>query len=323
MATTVFFLGATGYIGGPVLAELSKAHPTTTFIALVRRPESIALVTSFGPNFIEQQAREADVVINTANSDNLQLATAILTGQRKRVEVDGKPRGAFVHTSGAAIFLDPESEGAYDPQGRIWNDGNPADIRALTPNLLHGDVDVPIMQASETGYVESHIICPGGVVGVPRGPAQAGSMFFKFLIQLATERKRSCYFGEGTNTLYLADVNDLIDLFLLVFDRVVSGADKDSSPYERYYIGAINPVSFKEIMTAVGEELASRKVLEDGTAASIRYQDVSDPLLRLWGQTQRLEPTRGKSIGWNPKPVDIRASLSESVDAVLNPTQSK
>ncbi|KAH9055694.1 hypothetical protein EDB87DRAFT_1687887 [Lactarius vividus] len=350
--TTVFFLGATGYIGGAcdlrethrpglsafararqlifatgaVLSALLKAHPTLSVTALVRR---LGVVE----RLVERHARAADVVVNAACSDDLALLSAILVGQRKRVEVDGRPRGALVHTSGGAISLDPSRAGAYDLNGEIWNDSNPADVRALTTSMVQGQVDIPILQAGEEGYVETHVIFPGGIVGEAHGPVLAGSVFLKLLIQLSTERQRACYFGEGTNMLYLADVNDLADLYLRVFDRVLTGADKDASPYERYYIGA-----------AIGESLARRTLLEDGIPESIAVDQVPDPWVpplflrgcvvtdspgplrsfsHMWASTQRLEPTRGKRIGWNPKSVDIREFLNESIDAALDTIHRK
>ncbi|KAI9437202.1 hypothetical protein H4582DRAFT_1958547 [Lactarius indigo] len=336
--TTVFFLGATGYIGGAVLSALVKVHPTLSVTALVRRSEAIERVTALGPHMrvvegsftdahglelVERHARAADVVVNAACSDNLALLSAILAGQRKRVEVDARPRGALVHTSGGAISLDPSRAGAYELNGEVWNDSNPVDVHALTTSMVQGQVDIPVLQAGEEGYVETHIIFPGGIVGEAHGPVLAGSVFLKLLIQLATERQRACYFGEGTNMLYLADVNDLAGLYLRVFDRVLTGADKDASPYERYYFGAVNALSFKTIMTAIGESLARRTLLEDGTPESIAVDQVPDPFSPMWAATQRLEPTRGKRIGWDPGSVDIREFLNESIDAALDTIHRK
>lgn len=46
-------------------------------------------------------------------------------------------------------------------------------------------------------------------------------------------------------------------------------------------------------------------------------------LLNVWAGTQRLEPTRGRGIGWNPKPVEIKEHLNESIDAVLDKMHQK
>jgi len=66
-----------------------------------------------------------------------------------------------------------------------------------------------ILQAGEAGYVETHIICPGCIIGEARGPVKAGSLFVNALLQLAMDRQRACYYGEGTNTLFMVWYNFL------------------------------------------------------------------------------------------------------------------
>ncbi|KAI0271295.1 hypothetical protein BC834DRAFT_858704 [Gloeopeniophorella convolvens] len=326
----VFFIGATGYIGGAVLHALLQAHPSLVVTALVRRADTIARVRALGEHvsavqgtfddlaLIERLSRAADIVINTADCDTVPLTNAILAGLRKRVEEDGKPPGALLHTGGGAVFLDGRREGKADPNGRVWNDANPDDIRSITADRLHGPVDVAILQAGEARYIDTHIISPGGVIGEARGaPVLAGSIFIKLLIQFLTQKQRVAYLGEGTNRFYMVELNDLVDLYLLVFARVLSGADKDKSAYERYYIGAVNPLPLKTIMTAVGEKLARRTVIPDATPVSISVEG-ADALSQVFAADQRLEYDRAKSLGWNPKPVDMKEYMNETIDAALD-----
>jgi hypothetical protein len=53
-------------------------------------------------------------------------------------------------------------------------------------------LDRRILQSSEEGYVEAHVIFPGGIIGEAHGPVLAGSTFLKLLIQLATRRQPAC-----------------------------------------------------------------------------------------------------------------------------------
>ena len=62
------------------------------------------------------------------------------------------------------------------------------------------------MQASEAGYTESYIICPAAMVGPPTGPVPAGSVFFKFMTQVALAFKKAIYIGEGSNVFYTVSV---------------------------------------------------------------------------------------------------------------------
>lgn len=62
------------------------------------------------------------------------------------------------------------------------------------------------MQASEAGYTESYIICPAAMVGPPTGPVPAGSVFFKFMTQVALAFKKAIYIGEGSNVFYTVSI---------------------------------------------------------------------------------------------------------------------
>lgn len=103
-------------------------------------------------------------------------------------------------------------------------DGDEADIRAITPQKLHGQVDVPyvllcelvcvwtqpctsllprILRAAEEGYTESYIVCPGAIVGPGTGPVPSVSLFFHFMTQIALGFKKAVYVGEGSNQFYI------------------------------------------------------------------------------------------------------------------------
>ena len=154
--STVFFIGGTGCIGGQspsltfavhrmirvqyfylgsVLVALQRAYPTFKFKALARDETAIeAFNTAAGPNdtrveavkgsfedseLVTRLTYEADIVITATDAGNIGLKDALLKGFKKRFD-DGKPLGAYIHTSGAAIFLDGSKEGKYDFSARIW-----------------------------------------------------------------------------------------------------------------------------------------------------------------------------------------------------------
>ncbi|KAG8887155.1 hypothetical protein FRB98_000411, partial [Tulasnella sp. 332] len=86
--TTVFMLGATGYIGGSVLDQLVKKHPEFIYTALVRNPkdnkaiEALNVKVAQGSHsdldLIEKVASESDIVFNCGDADDLPLTEAIL-----------------------------------------------------------------------------------------------------------------------------------------------------------------------------------------------------------------------------------------------------
>lgn len=152
MPTTVFYIGATGYIGGmywriitgpdltttslslgAVLADLVQAYPDIRVNALVRNTTHSAALKansnvvdvvegSFSDiALITAKARDADITFNTGDSDDVGLTKAILAGQRLRVTVDSKPPAALVHISGVAVFADGTTDGKHDPDAKVWN----------------------------------------------------------------------------------------------------------------------------------------------------------------------------------------------------------
>src|SRR4051812_17657070 len=90
---SIFVLGATGYIGGSVLASSwVKRYPSFNYTALVRNPKDVPAIEALGPNvkavigshsdleLIEQHSRDHGIVVNFAESDDLALIKAILKG---------------------------------------------------------------------------------------------------------------------------------------------------------------------------------------------------------------------------------------------------
>ncbi|KAF8261163.1 hypothetical protein EI94DRAFT_1608219 [Lactarius quietus] len=315
---TVFYVGATGYIGGAynrvsaiarrisrvslvshfrshlgaVLVVLLKAYPDLKVTALVRNPAHFDAVRRLGVEVVEggftdvdlitSHARKADITVNAASSDDVTLVNAILAGQKARVVEDKKAPAILLHTSGVAVFMDDGKEGKHDPNSKVWNDGNEADIRAITPQMLHGQLDNPILSASNEGFTESYIICPAAIVGPGTGPVPSASFFFDFMMQVALGFKMAVYVGEGSNVFYTVLLEDLVDLYKRVFARILSREDAKASPYARYYIAVSTPMTWKHIMTVFAGVLKSKGKLEDATAHSIPLTGVPPPCVWRW-----------------------------------------
>jgi hypothetical protein len=117
---------------GAVLASLIKAYPNLEFTVLVRNPSHVEPVRNLGvkvvkgsfsdTNLISERARAADITINSADSDDVPLISAILAGQRARVVDDGKAPPVLLHTSGVAVFSDGGTEGRHDTANcKVWD----------------------------------------------------------------------------------------------------------------------------------------------------------------------------------------------------------
>jgi len=310
-----------------VLADLVKAFPDLQITALVRNPSNIEAVSALGVkvvqgsfsdiDIISSHVRAADITINSGDSDDVALNEAILAAQKARVVDDGKPSPVLFHTSGVAVFCDGGTEGKHDPDGKVWDDSNEEDIRSITPQMLHGQVDAPILRASEEGYTESYIVCPGAVVGPSRGPVPSNSLFFKFMSQFALAFKKPVYIGEGENHFYAVILDDLVDIYRRVFARILSRADAKASPYSRYYIAAGTPYPWKHIITVFGAVLARVGALEDGTAQSVPVSSIPPPGSLFLGASIRVRGERAKALGWEPRPVVLEDWAEQGITDVL------
>ncbi|KAI0311124.1 hypothetical protein OF83DRAFT_1177883 [Amylostereum chailletii] len=321
---SVFFLGATGYIGGAVLTGLLKRYPEWAVAALVRNEKHFEAVRSVGvtvvpgsfadKSLIADHAYAADIVINCADCDDLPLTEAILSGIRKRFQ-EGKPKGILIHTSGTGCFVDGKLEGKFDSQGKIWNDTNEDDIRSITPAMPHGQVDVPIFKAAGEGYLNAYILCPGAVVGPSTGPVKSATVFLKFTISSFLALKRPVYVGEGTSEFAFVHLDDLVDLYLRVIDTAVLGKDAGASPYARYFFVASHGVAWKDSATAVAAALHKRGRLDETTPTSVSITEESPVgLLRRTSGSW----LRGKALGWSPRIFDLQSAVDENVDDALS-----
>jgi uncharacterized protein YbjT (DUF2867 family) len=106
MGCKIFLMGITGYIGGSVFAAL-EADGKHEISALVRSQQKADWLKAHGVrpvlgdlnnlDVIEKEASNADVFINTADSDHMTSARATLAGLQRRYEKMGK-KPLYLHT---------------------------------------------------------------------------------------------------------------------------------------------------------------------------------------------------------------------------------
>ncbi|OJA15681.1 hypothetical protein AZE42_12945, partial [Rhizopogon vesiculosus] len=151
---------ATGYIGGTVLSALLSNPKTDTFeiTALIRSAEKAPLFNSIGVKTVigsnsdldtlTSLASEADVVVATADADDLNAAKAILRGLKKQHEETRKVP-ILIHTSGTGVLID-QAAGNFTAD-KIYSDLDIPKIETLPKTQLHREVDIAVVAADEEG----------------------------------------------------------------------------------------------------------------------------------------------------------------------------
>ncbi|OBZ72275.1 Uncharacterized protein C2A9.02 [Grifola frondosa] len=186
--TTIFFSGATGYIGGTVLTRFIQ-HPNASnfdITVLVRSADKAKKLESFGLKAVvgslqdldqlESLASQADVIISCADADDLPAITAIVNGMKKRHDASGFAP-IVIHTSGTAKLywkvLTDHAAGMFASDA-IYYDTDPDQIETLAPMQVHRNVDLMIVDADAKGHLKSYIILPSTIFGIATARGQAG-----------------------------------------------------------------------------------------------------------------------------------------------------
>jgi uncharacterized protein YbjT (DUF2867 family) len=109
-STKIFILGATGYLGGAVVTELLRTSAAFTITALVRKDQDIETLQTLGiktikgsftdVDKIEEASRDADIVYNAADADDMSLTQAVLKGLKSK-----KQRGVLIQTRFRVFLL--------------------------------------------------------------------------------------------------------------------------------------------------------------------------------------------------------------------------
>ncbi|CAE6462077.1 unnamed protein product [Rhizoctonia solani] len=277
-STKVFILGATGYIGGAIVTELLRTSAGFTITALVRKDADIEVLDRLGIKTIkgsfsdldkiEQASRDADIVYNAADADDMKLTLAVIKGLNSK-----KDRGILIQTSGTGL-LSTNYNGELTPDdSKIWNDNDINDIKNISPTQPHRDVDLEIFGAHEREEIDAYIIAPSCIYGTGDGPINKISQQVPRLIRAAIDFKQPVYVGKGTNLWNNVHISDLIKLYSLVLNLALSvraGEAPRPEAYANFYFGSVGEHAWGDIARKIGPILLKKGKVEKAEARSIK-----------------------------------------------------
>ncbi|KAK7453288.1 hypothetical protein VKT23_011963 [Stygiomarasmius scandens] len=296
--TKILVTGATGYIGGSILTRLLQRSDFSEFDirVLVRSSEKGKKLEGLGfksvigshtdESIMVKAVSEVDVVIATADCDDLVAAQLTLKGMKKRFEETGK-QPIFIHTasidptSGTGVYLD--LAGGMRSTDVIYDDANPDQIETLAPTQPHRIVDLEIIAADKEGYIKSYIVLPPTVYGIATGSLfEAGisnphSIQVPFFIKAAIARRQGGMIGEGKNVWPNVNIHESL---------VSLGLGDNSLP---------------------------------STFSAEEEKKYFGPFALLFGTNSRCLATRAKSLGWKPVKTtkDLLASIKPEIEILL------
>jgi nucleoside-diphosphate-sugar epimerase len=333
--TNIFLTGATGYIGGSVLSRFMK-HPNATsfnITTLVRSPEKAEKLKSFGVHpvvgshsdlaLVEKLVAKADVVIATADADDLGAAKATLKGLKTRYTETGIPP-IFIHTSGTGVLMDSAAGDHIDDT--IYDDANPDQIETLGDTQPHRNVDLELLKADKEGYVKAYIILPSTIYGiatgelVDRGIQNPYSQQVPRLIQVALSRGRAGMVGRGKNVWPNVHIDEVADLYIVLYDSIVTDPATGHGR-EGIYFGINGEHSLYDVAKAIGEAIVALGKADNPEPTTFTKEEIDKYFQgsSFFGTNSRGVANRSRSIGWKPVKTtkDLFASIKPEVIAII------
>lgn len=290
----VFVTGASGYIGGSVAAALLAAGHTVK--GLVRSEQRAKEVRGLGIEpvvgtlsdaaLLARMAREADGVINAANSDDRGAVEAMLPA----LAGSGK---LFIHTSGSSIVGDMAAGERGD---KVYEDDTP--VRPLPGKAARVAIDQLVLGAAKNG-VRAVVVCPTMIYGRGRGAHQE-SIQVPRLIALAKKYGVARHVGRGENIWSNVHIDDLVSLYVLAFEKAPAGA---------FYYAENGENAYREVAAAISRML--------GFGGRTQPMPIDEAVVELgeagahfsFGSNSRVRAVRARrELGWTPK---ARALIEE------------
>ncbi|KZV69666.1 NAD(P)-binding protein [Peniophora sp. CONT] len=333
MVKTVFFLGATGYIGGSILQHLLDAPGDWEITALVRNEEKAKKLNTFGvktilgslddSNKIQQAAAAVDIIIHAAHAGHVDAVKAILAGVKARFGETGIAP-IYIQTSGTGVFsdnaagasFDPEKLPLYDDSDRVVLDSIPDSVAYRNLLVLGGDAE---------GYVKSYIVLPSTIWGiltgklVEAGIANPHSIQIPVAIKASIKKGQGALVGKGENVWPHVEIHELSDLYIRLLNAAIAGTA--SHGRDGLYIGENGNYLLKDAAATYTRALHTAGRSRTAEPESFTKEEIDKyfggPYL---GTNSRAKAVRAKrDLGWAPTKgdADFFKGIEEEVASIL------
>lgn len=293
---SIFLTGANGYVGGTVALRLINAGYAIR--GLVRDEEKARQVQALGIEpvignlddlaLLAKEARAADGVIHTADSDHLGAVQTFI----QALAGSGKP---FLHTSGSSVIGDDALGLAVNPA--VFDEDSTFVVAAS--KQPRRDIELTVLGAAAQN-IRAVVICPSSIYGTGTG-VHTQSVQIPWLITQAQESGVVRVVGTGVNRWSNVHIHDVAELYLLALQNAPAGA---------FYFVENGEASFLEI----GQALARRLKLEPLEFWSVEQATERWGYLHAhytFGTNSRVTAKRARQeLGWAP----IHASVLEWIE---------
>ncbi|ORY87708.1 hypothetical protein BCR37DRAFT_6276 [Protomyces lactucae-debilis] len=349
----IFFLGATGYLGGHVLDDLLDSklaqENKLEFTLISRTSKKLEqlkehLKKEHGSSLdkhtfvyhqlshdqladIKEIAAASDIVMNPADSDDLPLTSALNEGLKLNKQTSSalkRGRPLHIHVSGTALLCDG-AHGEHGKQER-FDDMDAKRVWDLPKEALHHEIDLEIRRAGREDDIDVAMILPPLIHGVGRGMKKLTRQG-PALIASAYERKVPGMAGPGKNLWSYSHINDTSSAIVAVTEAAVKGEADVNDEGVYFTSDGKHDLRWVEYVRAIAKEIEKQKSghLESLEPTAFTEQEEGQYLGRpdganVFGGNSLSVGNRTAKLGWKFEQSikeDVYQTLAEEVRLVL------
>ncbi|KAJ5172510.1 hypothetical protein N7492_005103, partial [Penicillium capsulatum] len=321
--------GASGYIGGDALHLLRSTHPEYQCSVLLRDSAKAAAVSKAYPevrivsgdldsaSLIAEEARQADVVINTASNKHMGSVEAIARGLANRT---GPKPGHWIQVSGASVLSIPDIvNGTFgDASGKLYDDVNDADeLRdIIRKNATTRVVDDYLLRVQGP---KTAIIFPSIIYGQGKGPVNQRSIQIPELSRVAIQSRQTVQVGKGESTWSNIHVADLSAVFVKLVEKALAGEEGDLWNQNGLYLVGNVGLPFGNISQLIAETTHGLGLTDSNSVKSVSGSEADSLMAKgsvFWGTNARQQSQRAsKLLGWRAQQHSLEQEIPLTVRA--------
>ncbi|KAK2685259.1 hypothetical protein QWA68_015646 [Fusarium oxysporum] len=354
MPHNILLTGASGYLGGDLLAELASTDLPEhgKLFALIRSSEQADAVKQLGAEPLTLDVHNEDAVreavlsheitivlflIDAVSSASQKLFIKALGELKKKTDSDVH----FLHTTGAKMFSshsgaltdrnlsddDPELFAVQKAQRAPLMRFQEASIHASLWRRIIPSLNSPKPIKSKATFLHRALFY-SFLDGKGRGFGNPISIQTVAIVQAAKALRRVYRTDAGDPIWPVVHIADNTGLYIQILRSILTGQDPGHGK-RGYYLASSRSVPWNDIYNVFAKALAQRGVIDDATV-----QDADDEILQKMadalncpkdfvapqlGGTCTFVAEHGRKIGWKPtrKAEDILVAADEEVNRIL------
>ncbi|MFD5557583.1 NAD-dependent epimerase/dehydratase family protein [Streptomyces sp. NPDC127068] len=291
----VFVTGASGYIGGSVATRLVEAGHEVTGLARTEDRGKALRASGITPvsgtlddaDVLARAAREADAVVNAADSDHRGAVESLI----EALAGTGK---VLVHASGSSIVGD-DARGEVAERTHTEAVLSPDDPWRPEPDKApRVAIDRLVLAAAERG-IRSTVLCSSLIYGHGYGISR-DSVQIPRLVEQARSSGVVRHIGAGRNVWSTVHIDDVVALYLLALA---------SAPAGSFYFVENGEASFAAMTGAIADALGLGPAQPWDIDSAIREWGY-EPAVYALGSNSRVRGTGARDqLGWKPEHASV------------------